>query len=507
MQGFDYQELKDLVGGRPVGIYLGCPKEGLDFNNQENSQLYDLAGMVCTKENLLKAKQWGVSFLILGGNPGSGTSIKDVIKWTKEARAICGDDMLIFAGKWEDGISEKVLGDPLADYDAKNIIKQGFTTFNTTISWARIFPHGVEGGVNQAGVEFYRNVFKECRKYGIDPVITLYKYDEPVYLEETYGDWTNREMIHQFVEFAKVCFIEYKDLVNKWLTFNEINILLHFNVKEGKQFAFEELHNQMVAAAEAVKAAHEIDEEIKVGCMIAGFCCYPYTCDPKDVLGSYKLFQEKFAYCADTMVRGYYPAYAKRIWKDNNVSLEISEEDKKILMEGKSDFLAYSYYMSNVFTTHDVEGNLATAGGQGSLANPYLEASDWGWQIDPTGYEYFLHVLNDRYQVPLFDVENGLGAHDQVEDDGSIHDDYRINYHRSHIKSLMKAREEGVNIFGYTSWAPIDLVSFTTGQMDKRYGFIYVDMNDDGVGDLHRIKKDSFYWYQKAIKSDGKDLD
>lgn len=322
----------------------------------------------------------------------------------------------------------------------------GFTTFNTTISWARIFPHGVEGGVNQAGVEFYRNVFKECRKYGIDPVITLYKYDEPVYLEETYGDWTNREMIHQFVEFAKVCFIEYKDLVNKWLTFNEINILLHFNVKEGKQFAFEELHNQMVAAAEAVKAAHEIDEEIKVGCMIAGFCCYPYTCDPKDVLGSYKLFQEKFAYCADTMVRGYYPAYAKRIWKDNNVSLEISEEDKKILMEGKSDFLAYSYYMSNVFTTHDVEGNLATAGGQGSLANPYLEASDWGWQIDPTGYEYFLHVLNDRYQVPLFDVENGLGAHDQVEDDGSIHDDYRINYHRSHIKSLMKAREEGVNI-------------------------------------------------------------
>ena len=264
----------------------------------------------------------------------------------------------------------------------------------------------------------------------------------------------------------------------------------------------------MVAAAKAVKVAHEIDKNISVGCMIAGFCSYPHTCDPKDVIANYKEFQNKFAYCADTMVRGYYPSYAKRIWKENNVTLNISEEDKKDLMEGKSDFLAYSYYMSNVVTTHKDEGEaLGGAGTSANLKNPYLTASDWGWQIDPTGYEYFLHVLNDRYQVPIFDVENGLGAYDQVEEDGSIHDTYRIDYHRSHIKSLMKAREEGVNIFGYTSWAPIDLVSFTTGQMDKRYGFIYVDMDDEGKGDLHRSKKDSFYWYQKCIKSDGKDLD
>ena len=392
--------------------------------------------------------------------------------------------------------------------DIKMFAEMGFTTLNTTISWARIFPYGVEGGVNQAGVEFYRNVFKECRKYGMDPVITLYKYDEPVYLEETYGGWTNREMIHQFVEFARVCFTEYKDLVDKWLTFNEINILLHFDVKEGKQVAFTELHHQMVAAAQAVKVAHDIDPEIKVGCMVAGFCCYPMTCDPQDVIASYKEFQNKFAYCADTMVRGYYPSYAVRIWKENNVKLDITKEDKQDLMEGKSDFLAYSYYMSNVITTHQNQGDaLTTAGGQGQVKNPYLEASEWGWQIDPTGYEYFLHVLNDRYQVPLFDVENGLGAYDKVEEDGSIHDDYRINYLRSHIQSLMKAREEGVNIFGYTTWGPIDLVSFTTGQMDKRYGFIYVDMNDNGVGNLCRMKKDSFYWYQKVIQSHGEGLD
>ncbi len=392
--------------------------------------------------------------------------------------------------------------------DIALLAEMGFTTFNTTVSWARIYPHGVEGGVNQEGVEFYRNVFKECRKYGMDPVITLYKYDEPVYFEETYGGWENREMIHQFVEFARVCFTEYKDLVNKWLTFNEVNILLHFDVKEGKQVAFTQLHNQMVAAAKAVQVAHEIDPNIMVGTMVAGVCCYPYTCDPKDVLKSYEEFQDKFAYCADTMVRGYYPSYAKRMWKRDNVTLEISDEDKEDLMKGKADFLAFSYYMSTVVTTHnDVEVRSDAAGAQNAIKNPYLEASAWGWQIDPIGYKYLLHVLEDRYQVPLFDVENGLGAFDKVEEDGTIHDDYRIDYLRGHIKSLMEAREEGVNIFGYTTWAPIDLVSFTTGQMDKRYGFIYVDMNDDGEGDLHRIKKDSFYWYKKVIASDGKDLD
>ena len=235
-------------------------------------------------------------------------------------------------------------------------------------------------------------------------------------------------------------------------------------------------------------------------CMIAGYCSYPYTCDPKDVLANYKAFQDKFGYCADTMVRGYYPAYASRLWKQNNVTLNIAKDDEEALKAGKADFLAYSYYMSNVVTTHQNEGeSLDGAGTSENLKNPYLKASDWGWQIDPIGYEYFLHFLNDRYQVPLFDVENGLGAFDKVEEDGTIHDDYRIDYLRSHIQSLMKAREEGVNIFGYTTWAPIDLVSFTTGQMDKRYGFIYVDMNDQGEGDLHRVRKIRFIGIKKSL--------
>ena len=390
--------------------------------------------------------------------------------------------------------------------DIAMFAEMGFTTFNTTISWARIFPDGIRGGVNPEGVAFYRSVFEECRKHGMDPIITLYKYDEPVSLEYQYGGWSNRGMIDEFTAFAKLCFSEYRDLVNKWLTFNEINILLT-DGGESASVRYQELHNQMVAAARAVKIAHEIDPEIKVGCMIAGICSYAYTCDPADVLKNYEFFQDLFCYCADTMVRGAYPSFAVRTWKRNGVELQISEEDRKDLMEGKSDFLAFSYYNSFVITTH--EDALETTGGNGlaSVKNPYLKASDWGWQMDPIGYKYFLHVLSDRYQIPLFDVENGLGAYDQVEEDGRIHDSYRIDYLRDHIRSLKEAIAEGVPIFGYTTWGPIDLVSFGTGQMDKRYGFIYVDMNDKGEGDLHRVKKDSFYWYQKVIASNGEDLD
>ena len=383
--------------------------------------------------------------------------------------------------------------------------EMGFTTFNTTISWARIYPYGVQGGVNKEGVEFYRNVFLECRKYGIDPIITLYKYDEPVYFEETYGGWTNRAMIDEFAAFAATCFREYKGLVNKWLTFNEINILQEMMVDPASQLTV--LHHQMVAAAKAVIAAHEIDPENSVGCMIAGEVCYPMTCDPKDVLGNYEHFQEKFCYCGDTMVRGAYPSFAKRYWKRHGFTPEITEEDKDILLRGKVDFLAFSYYFSLVTTTHEHakarmhDGNVAIC-----ADNPYLNASDWGWQMDPVGYKYFLHQLNDRYQVPLFDVENGLGAYDRADEDGSIHDPYRIQYFADHIRSLREARDEGVNIFGYTTWGPIDLVSFGTGQVEKRYGFIYVDIDDQGNGDLHRAKKDSFYWYKKVIASDGKDL-
>ena len=387
--------------------------------------------------------------------------------------------------------------------------EMGFTTFNTTISWARIYPHGVQGGVNQEGVEFYRKVFTLARELGMDPVITLYKYDEPVYFEQTYGGWTNRAMIDEFVTFAKTCFSEYRGLVDKWLTFNEINVLTHFR-NTGENLI--KIHNQMVASARSVVAAHEIDPSLSVGCMIAGMCIYPYTCDPADVLASYRAFQDGFAYCADTMVKGRYPRFAKRLWDEFGLDASAFAEDARNLMAGKADFLAFSYYSSGVVTTHETSDEEQLGGNlMSSVRNPYVKASEWGWQMDPTGYRYFLNVLNDRYDVPLFDVENGLGALDTlVVEDGveRVHDPYRIDYLRDHIKNLRAAiDEDGVDIFGYTTWGPIDLVAFTTGQMKKRYGFIYVDRNDDGTGDLHRVRKDSFWWYAKAIASDGRDLD
>lgn len=389
--------------------------------------------------------------------------------------------------------------------------EMGFTTFNTTVSWARIYPHGVAGGVNQAGVDFYRDVFAEARRLGMDPVITLYKYDEPVYFEETYGGWENRAMIDEFVTFARTCFTEYRGLVDKWITFNEINVLLMFDPDDPGRIV--ETHNQMVAAARAVAAAHEIDPSLRVGCMVAGQCSYPYTCDPADVLANSQAMQEGFFYCADTMVRGRYPSWAARVQRQRGLAegLSVSAEDAAALAAGKADFLAFSYYSSAVVTTHEVSadevaGNLSTG-----IKNPYLDASAWGWQMDATGYRYFLNVLNDRYDVPLFDVENGLGAVDEVVEEAGerrIHDTYRIAYLRDHIANLKAAIEEdGVDIFGYTTWGPIDLVAFTTGQLKKRYGFIYVDRHDDGTGDFSRIRKDSFHWYQKVIATNGEGLD
>lgn len=388
--------------------------------------------------------------------------------------------------------------------------EMGFTTFNTTVSWARIYPHGVAGGVNREGVEFYRDVFTEARRLGMDPIITLYKYDEPIYLEETYGGWDNRVMIDEFVAFAKTCFTEYRGLVDKWFTFNEINVL--FLLDPNNPLRVVEIHNQMVAAALAVMAAHEVDPRIKVGCMIAGQCSYPYTCDPADVLANQQAMQDRFCYCADTMVRGAYPSWAARTQLAHGMAepLRISAEDRAILKTGKSDFLGFSYYNSAVIATHELDAEEVAGNLSASVRNPYLTASEWGWQMDPTGYRYFLNFMNDRYQVPLFDVENGLGAVDEPVMEGGelrIHDQYRIDYLRDHIENLRAAIEEdGVNIFGYTTWGPIDLVAFTTGQLKKRYGFIYVDRHDDGTGDFSRHRKDSFYWYQKVIASNGEDL-
>lgn len=294
------------------------------------------------------------------------------------------------------------------------------------------------------------------------------------------------------------------------MTFNEINIIMPMDGQktERNQRNLIYLHNQLVAAARATIVAHEIDPNLKVGCMLCTNMAYPLTPDPLDAMERYRKFQDFFCYSADTQMRGYYPPFAKRIWEEYGVTPEITKQDKEDLMNGKSDFIGFSYYSSGIVTTHKVDDDNHTGGNiLGTVKNPYLKANAWGWQIDPVGFRHMMHLINDRYNAPMFDVENGIGLIEKEGEDGICHDPARIEYHREHIKEMKKAVEEGVNLFGYTTWGCIDLVSAGTGQMDKKYGFIYVDMDDEGNGDLHRSRKDSFYWYKKVIASNGEDLD
>ena len=388
--------------------------------------------------------------------------------------------------------------------------EMGYTTFNTSISWARIYPHGIKGGVNQEGVEFYRDVFKTAKEYGMDPVITLYKYDEPVSLLEQHGGWRNRAMIDEFVEFARVCFSEYKDYVNKWMTFNEINIIMPMDGQktERNQRNLIYLHNQLVAAARATIVAHEIDPNLKVGCMLCTNMAYPLTPDPLDAMERYRKFQDFFCYSADTQMRGYYPPFAKRIWEEYDVTLEVTKQDKEDLMNGKSDFIGFSYYSSGIVTTHKIDDDNHTGGNiLGTVKNPYLKANEWGWAINPQGLYCTMSNYHDRYHVPMMIGENGFGYVDVLEEGNKVHDTYRIDYLGKHIKALQNAIEDGCDIFAYCSWAPFDIISAGTAEISKRYGYIYVDYDDYGNGSGNLYKKDSFYWYKEVIETNGKSLE
>ena len=397
--------------------------------------------------------------------------------------------------------------------DIALMAEMGFKTFRMSISWSRIYPKGDETEPNQKGIEFYKNVFKELRKYDIEPLVTIWHFDTPLYLEEQYGGWKNRKLIEFYTRFAKTCFTEFKGLVKYWLTFNEINNTVMFLEMFGQsaddedyQNAYQHLHYQFVASAKAVQIGHEIDPENKIGCMICGITFYPMTCDPQDILLNRHTWEKGIFYCGDVQCKGKYPTFATRLWNEHNVHLDITDEDLEDLRKGTVDMYSFSYYMSTVVTTHKITDTVSGNFSAGAR-NEYLQYSDWGWATDPTGLQYYLEMMYDRYEKPLLIVENGLGAFDTVEEDGSIHDPFRIDYYRQHIEAMSKAIDNGVDLIAYTTWGCIDLVSAGTGEMRKRYGFIYVDKQDDGTGDYSRSRKDSFYWYKKVIASNGEDLD
>ncbi|EGP5191372.1 6-phospho-beta-glucosidase [Enterococcus faecium] len=394
--------------------------------------------------------------------------------------------------------------------------EMGFKTYRMSIAWSRIFPMGDEKEPNESGLKFYEDVFKECQKYGIEPLVTITHFDCPMHLIKEYGAWRSRELVGFYENLCRVIFNRYKGLVKYWLTFNEINMILHapfmgagLYFEEGEneeQIKYQAAHHELVASAIATKIAHEVDPENKVGCMLAAGAYYPYTCNPEDVWASRKSDRENYFFI-DVQSRGEYPAYALKEMERNGIQIKMEPGDAALLKEHTVDFISLSYYSSRVSTT-DNELLEQTAGNIfASVKNPYLEASEWGWQIDPLGLRITMNDIYDRYQKPLFIVENGLGAVDTPDKNGYVEDDYRIDYLAAHIQAMKDAVElDGVDLLGYTTWGCIDLVSAGTGEMKKRYGFIYVDRDNEGNGTLARSKKKSFNWYKKVIDSNGENL-
>ena len=391
--------------------------------------------------------------------------------------------------------------------------EMGFKVFRTSINWARIFPNGDDAEPNEAGLRFYDELFDEMLRRGMQPLVTLSHYETPLHLVEAYGSWRSRKLIDYFLRYCETVFRRYKDKVKYWLTFNEINNMRRMPGAAGgiffaegenhQQAVYQASHHMFVANSLAVKLCHEIIPDAKIGCMLSLSNTYPHTCRPEDVFETMELRRRSLLF-GDVMIRGAYPAYMARIWDEENVHVEMEPGDEELLRQYTADYLGFSYYRTS---THEYgQPFCGDTGGDQGTPNPYLETTPWGWQIDPLGLRYTLNELYDRWQVPLFVVENGLGQIDTPDENGVIHDDYRIDYLRRHLQALKDAIRDGVEVMGYTYWGPIDIISAGTGEMKKRYGFIYVDRDNEGHGTMERRKKDSFDYYAHVIATNGAEL-
>ncbi len=407
--------------------------------------------------------------------------------------------------------------------DVRLLAEMGFKCFRTSIAWTRIFPNGDEEAPNPEGLRFYDRLFDLLLAHNIQPVVTLSHFEMPLALATRYGGWKNRALLAFFLRYSETVMRHFRGRIRWWMTFNEINNQANVNNElfgwtcSGLRFSREAdparamrqaAHHQFLATAQTVRLGHDIDPENRVGGMCSFIPYYPYSCDPADVMLAAECMRDRF-YFSDVHLRGYYPGYAEKIWARENSAPEMRPEDAGILARGTADYLGFSYYMSNTVQAGARSDNRTATDGSSihSVKNPRLAASDWGWPIDPVGLRYALTTLYERYNKPLFVVENGLGAADVLTDRGECDDSYRIDYLRRHIREVGKAiREDGIEVVGYTPWGCIDLVSFTTGEMHKRYGFVHVDRTDAGGGSFTRRRKKSFYWYRRVIETNGGDL-
>ncbi|WJP97366.1 6-phospho-beta-glucosidase [Macrococcus bovicus] len=395
--------------------------------------------------------------------------------------------------------------------------EMGFKAYRFSISWPRIFPTGTEEEPNEEGLKFYDRLFDELEKYHIEPIVTLNHFDTPYALVETIGGWRDRATVIHYERYCRAVMERYKDRVKYWLTHNEINMVLHIPLIGGglifqdgenqNQVMYQAAHHQLVASSLVTKAAREINPAFQVGCMLASGEVYPNTCHPDDMMAAIEKNREQYFFI-DVQSRGFYPSYTRKLFRELDVNIHFEPGDKELLQNYTVDFISFSYYASRLVSADPlVNQQLQSGNAFASLQNPYLEQTEWGWQIDPVGLRVTMNQIYDRYQKPLFIVENGLGAIDEVNVDGSINDDYRITYMKRHLEEMIKAVDDGVELLGYTAWGCIDLVSNSTGQMSKRYGLIYVDLDDEGNGTRARRKKKSFDWYKEVIASNGEILE
>ena len=379
---------------------------------------------------------------------------------------------------------------------------------------------------NEAGLQFYDDLFDEMIRLGMEPVITLSHYETPLHLLTEYGGWLNEKLIEYWMNYVKVVFNRYKGKVKYWMTFNEINNIFRMPFAAGGVLKttpnekgipnadltdaelYQAAHYIFVANAKTVELCHEIDPEAKIGCMLSlsSMATYPYSCNPDDVFGALQ-FQRKQKLFLDVMCKGYYPGYVKRIWNEQNCTPVMNEDDLEMIKNNTVDYIAFSYYRSAVYKS---DGSITVdTGGAAGVENPYLEGTSpepWRWPIDPKGIRYVCNILTDEYNLPLFIVENGIGLDENLDSEGKIHDDFRKKYVKDHLVQIEEAIKDGCDVMGYLYWGPIDVVSAGTGEMRKRYGFVYVDRFNDGTGTLERSKKDSFEWFKNVIETNGEEL-
>lgn len=402
--------------------------------------------------------------------------------------------------------------------DIKLFAQMGFKALRISIDWSRIYPNGDDAQPNEEGLQYYHDIVDTLLAYHIEPIITLYHFEMPIHVVHHYQSWLNRETIELYLKFVKTVVNSFKGKVHKWVTFNEMNHIdptsevtdiftymitgLKYSDLDNKKQALALLgYHMTLASVKAIPMIKEIDPENQVGCVFGITPYYPKSCKPEDVLVAFKSTDRDF-YQIDAMCNGKFPAYKLKEYERNDIDIHMTKEDEKAFANGRLDFIGLNYYASEVIADQQDENDAQSY--FGGLENPYLKRSNWGWQIDPVGLRYLLNYAYHRYGLPIIITENGLGAYDEIDKDGKIHDDYRIEYLNAHIKCIMDSvMEDGVECFGYLMWGPIDLVSATTGEMKKRYGFIYVDKQDDGTGTLERKKKDSFDWYKDVIASNG----